>query len=42
MWETYTLKVVFVEHHTQFNVFVSQRSQIHFEDEDHAVYMNFH
>jgi len=31
-WETYTLKVVFVEHHTHFNVYVSQRSQIQFED----------
>ena len=28
----YTLKVVFVEHHTHFNVYVSQRSQIQFED----------
>jgi len=40
-WETYTLKVVFVEHHTHFNVYVSQRSQIQFEVEDHAVYISF-
>ena len=33
--------MVFVEHHTHFNVYVSQRSQIQFEDEDHAVYMSF-
>ena len=26
---------------TTFNVYVSQRSQIQFEDEDHAVYMSF-
>ena len=38
-WETYILKVVFVEHHT--HVYVSQRSQIQFEDEDHAIYMGF-
>ena len=37
-----TLKVVFVEHHTHFNVYVSHRSQIQFEDEDHAVYISFH
>jgi len=36
-WETYTLKVVFVEHYTHFNVYVSQRGQIQFE----AVYMSF-
>jgi len=40
-WETYTFKVVFVEHLTHFNVYVSQRSQIQFEDEDHAVYISF-
>ena len=40
-WETHTLKVVFVEHHTHFNVYVSQRSQIQFEDENHAIYMSF-
>ena len=34
-------KVVFVEHHTQFNVDVSHRSQIQFEDGHHAVYMSF-
>jgi len=28
----FTLKVVFVEHHTHFNVYVSQQSQIQFED----------
>jgi len=37
----YTLKVVFIEHYTHFNVYVSQRSQIQFEGEDHAVYMSF-
>jgi len=36
-WETYTLNVVFVEHHTHFYVYVSQRSQIQFKDEDHAI-----
>ena len=36
-FETYTLNVVFVEHHAHFNVFVSQRSQIQCEDKDHAV-----
>jgi len=35
------LKVVFVEHHTQFNVDVSYRRQIQFEDADHAVYISF-
>jgi len=40
-WETYTLKVVFVEHHTHFYVYVSQRSQIQFEDQDHDVYISF-
>jgi len=40
-WETFTLKVVFVEHHKHFNEYVSQRSQIQFEDEDHAVYISF-
>jgi len=39
-WETQTLKVVFVEHLTHVNVYVSQRSQIQFEDEDHAIYMS--
>jgi len=39
--DTYTLKVVFVEHHTHVNVYVSQRSQIQFEDEAHAVYLGF-
>ena len=37
----YTLKVVFVEHHTHFNVYVSQWSQIQFGNKDHAIYMNF-
>jgi len=36
-----TLKVVFVEHHVPFNVYDSHRSQIQFEDEDHAVYIGF-
>jgi len=36
-----TVKVVFVEHHTHFNVYVSQRSQIQFEEEDRAVYIRF-
>ena len=40
-WETYTLKVVFVEHHTRICVYVSLRSQIQFEDENHAIYMSF-
>jgi len=40
-WETYTLKVVFVEHNPQFNVDVPQRSQIQFEDEGRAIYMSF-
>jgi len=40
-WETYTLNVVFVEHHTHFYVYVSQRSQVQFEDDDHAIYMSF-
>jgi len=31
--------VVFVEHHTFFNVYVSYRSQIQLEDENHAVYI---
>jgi len=35
------VKVVFVEHHTHFNVYVSQRSQNQFEDKDHAIYMSF-
>ena len=36
------IKVVFVEHHTHFNVlvYVSQRIKIEFEDEDHAVYIS--
>ena len=29
------------EHHTHFNVYVSQRSQIQFEDKNHAIYMSF-
>jgi len=40
-WETYTLKVVFIEHHTQICVYVSQWSQIQFEDEDCTIYMSF-
>jgi len=36
-----TVKVVFVEHHTHFNVYVSQPSQIQFKDEDRAVYIRF-
>ena len=39
--EKHTFKVVFVEHHTHFNVYVSQRSEIQFEDYDHAIYMSF-
>jgi len=35
------IEFVFVEHHTHFNVYVSQRSQIQLEDEDHAVYISF-
>jgi len=31
----------FVEHHKHFNVYVSQRSQIQFEAEEHAVYISF-
>ena len=37
----YSTKVVFFEHHTHFNVYVSQRIQIQFEDEDHAVNISF-
>ena len=33
--------MVFVEHLTHFYVYVSQRSQIQFEDEDHAIDMSF-
>jgi len=40
-WDTYTLKCVWCSTTTTFNVYVSQRSQIQFEDEDHAVYMSF-
>jgi len=40
-WETNTLKCVWCSTKTTFNVNVSQRSQIQFEDEDHAVYMSF-
>ena len=40
-WETNTLKCVWCSTKTPFNVYVSQRSQIQFEDEDHAVYMSF-
>ena len=40
-WETYTLKCVWCSTKTTFNVYVSQRSQIQFEDKDHAVYMSF-
>jgi len=36
-----SFKVVFVEHHTPLNVYVSHRSQIQFEDEDHAVNISF-
>jgi len=39
--ETNTLKCVWCSTKTTFNVYVSQRSQIQFEDEDHAVYMSF-
>jgi len=41
-WETYTLKSVWCSTKTTVNVYVSQRSQIQFEDKDHAVYMSFH
>jgi len=37
----YTLKVFFVEHHTPFNVYVSHRRKIQFEDEVLAVYTSF-
>jgi len=37
-WETYILKCVWYSMKTTFNAYVSQRSQIQFEDEDHAVY----
>jgi len=40
-WETYTLKCVWCSTKTTFNVYVSKRSQIQFEDKDHAVYMSF-
>ena len=42
-WETNTLKCVWCSTKTTctFNVYVSRRSQIQFEDEDHAVYMSF-
>jgi len=33
--------VVFVEHHAQICVYVSQRSQTQFENEDRAIYMSF-
>jgi len=33
--------MVFVEHHTHFYVYVSQRSQIQFEYEDTAIDMSF-
>ena len=39
-YSTKILKVVFVEHHKPFNVYVYHRSQIQFEDEDHAVNMS--
>ena len=39
-WETNTLKYVWCSTKTTFNVYVSQRSQIQFEDEDHVVYMS--
>jgi len=37
----YTLKCVWCSTKTTFNVYVSQRSQIQFEDENHAVYKSF-
>ena len=37
----YTLKCVWFSKKTTFNVYVSQRSQTQFEDEDHAVFMSF-
>jgi len=40
-WETNTIKCVWCSTKTTFNVYVSQRSQIQFEDKDHAVYMSF-
>jgi len=40
-WETNALKCVWCSTKTTFNVYVSQRSQIQFEDEDHAVYTSF-
>jgi len=33
--------MVFVENQIHFTVYVSQRSQIQFEDKEHAVYMSF-
>jgi len=35
------IKGAFVEHHTHFYVYVSQRSQIQFKDEDHIVNISF-
>ena len=32
---------VYVSQQDHFNVYVSQRSQIQFEDEDHAAYISF-
>jgi len=40
-WETYTWKCVWCSTKTTYNVYVSQRSQIIFEDEDHAVNISF-
>jgi len=40
-WETNTLKCVWCSMKTTFNLYVSHRSHIQFEDEDHAVYMSF-
>ena len=31
-----------MEHHTHFYVYVSQQSQVQFEDEDHTIYTSFH
>jgi len=36
-----TIEFDFVEHHTHFNVYVSQQSKIQIEDENHAIYMSF-
>jgi len=37
----YTLKCVWCSTKTTFNVYVSQQSQIQFEDKDNVVYISF-